>query len=50
LRFLLSRKKDISEFCSGTRGRRSASPDDVFACGYPKLYRKASRSSAEKVE
>ena len=40
LRFLLSRKKDPSEFCSGTRDCRSASPDDVFVGGYPRLYRK----------
>jgi hypothetical protein len=50
LRFLLSRDKDLSEFCSGTRGRRSASPDDVYPGGYPRLYRKATGASADRVE
>jgi predicted RecB family nuclease len=50
LKFLLSRDKDLSEFCSGTRGRRTASPDDVYAGGYPRLYRKARRASADRAE
>jgi predicted RecB family nuclease len=50
LKFLISQDKDLSGYCSCTKGRRSVSTDDVFACGYPKLYRKASRASAEKVE
>src|SRR5262249_55336 len=50
LTFLLSRSKDVSGFCAGPRGRRSVSADDVFACGYPKLYRKARVASTEKVE
>jgi hypothetical protein len=50
LRFLLSRQEDVSGFCSGTRGRRSVSADDVFTGGYPRLYRKARATPAEDVE
>jgi hypothetical protein len=50
LKFLLSREKNVSEFCSGTRACRSASPDDVYSGGYPKLYRKTGGASAERVE